>query len=242
MNLPLIDDPKPPAPPPLELVTSEGKRRIRRRRSSTSAIALAGLVVVIGIAWAATRETDEGVGVDVGVAGEGSTTTTSSPTPSSSTTSTDGRAISTGGAISLQVPSGWSVANTPAYWNLDEPLDELTISTFAEASDPSKVCDLPVQFMEHVGPTDAFLSVRAAPSGAAYIDPQPDGSLIVPIAPPENAYAGCLQRSPDFLFTATGFRNGTAAYVLYAGLGKDAPPSVRADLRAAVDSMVASSG
>lgn len=134
-------------------------------------------------------------------------------------------------------PSDWMRADevlTPA---LTAPREILSVGTVEPVpNDGSSSCaQHPVETMARVGPRDAFVTIQERANQLSG-EMRPGPPQLGAVDPDDSELPACLHRDVPFRTYWMPFELGGRGFYANAALGDDAPPELRAELQAVLDS------
>lgn len=140
-----------------------------------------------------------------------------------------------GGRFSIRFPAGWKRAAESLTPLLTDPREIVSVGTHDLRPGGERCAHLPVNALEDLGPTDAFLTVqeRAQPHLADY----PPRPIHFELGAPDERFDGvnCV-RSASILQWWLPFRDGDRAFYALVVLGKSASEDTRRQMLQTLDS------
>lgn len=134
-------------------------------------------------------------------------------------------------------PSGWMRADTVLTPTLGDPREILSVGTVEPVANgaSSSCAQHPVETLSRVGARDAFVTIqeRANPLSS---EMRPGPPQLDAVVPDDSESSQCVGRDVPFRTYWMPFELGGRGFYANAALGDDAPPELRAELQAVLDS------
>ena len=134
-------------------------------------------------------------------------------------------------------PSDWRRADTVLTPVLTEPREILSVGTVEAVANgqPSRCNQHPVATMARVGPRDAFVTIQERANQLSG-EMRPGPPQLDAAVPDDSELPACVGHDVPFRTYWMPFELGGRGFYANAALGDDAPPELRAELQAVLDS------
>ncbi len=129
--------------------------------------------------------------------------------------------------LTLYYPEGWNRSSETLTPNLDQPMELVSLGTYQLSPGGEDCVQIPERAIESLGPTDAFITLQEASSGANF--PARPARFSAEDGEVSEA-VDCLDNAEDVFFRMFRFSDEGRNFYAYAAIGNWASPQTRKEV------------